>query len=275
MSDKTLIFTHIPKTAGSTLGAVLNREYSYLKTLKIYGGEGEARSVLRQLESLPEAKKSYSLVRGHCPYGVHHVLGAQCIYVTFIRHPVSRVVSFYYHVLRTPTHYVYDRGFNENMSLKEFVVEGFASKEINDGQCYYLIGANVDDVDAQTITRHVSDNYRFVGISEMFDESLLLLRSGLDWKHIPLYRSRRVNSERPSLKSIRGEVKEIIEECNQRDLHLYRHFSKRLQQQVEEAGPAFQREVRGFQVLNGLYGYYRKARREAGRVKQQVHQAFS
>ena len=267
--NSTLIFVHIPKTAGSTLNSVLSRHYAPTGTYKIYGSDTDGRRLADELCQLPTAQKQrLKLVRGHWPYGLHVQLPQPSTYISFVRHPVERIVSFYYHILRTPQHYAYREGFTAEMSLLEFVEREFASDETHDGQTYFLTGCRPAHQALQQTVEEVLKRYAFVGVSEQFDESLLLLKRLFGWRNV-FYFSRRVNRQRPRLRDIPRDVRAAIEARNPLDMQLYDHIQKVLQEQIDDEGASLRREIWTFRRLNSVYKRYISIRRTAAQWRAQ------
>src|ERR1700724_2464607 len=99
---EALIFLHIPKTGGSTLYKILERHFSPAETVTL-DTPGVAR-----FKTLPAAKRGrYRLIQGHMHFGLHRFIPRASTYVTFLRQPVERVLSFYYYARSTPDHYLY------------------------------------------------------------------------------------------------------------------------------------------------------------------------
>src|SRR5690349_20650120 len=87
----TLIFLHIPKTAGISLRQVL-----------INNTPGPAFRIIHpisdveRLAALPESERAaLELVDGHLYYGIHSLLPRPCRYMTMLRDPVEQVLSLY------------------------------------------------------------------------------------------------------------------------------------------------------------------------------------
>jgi hypothetical protein len=81
-------FLHIPKTAGTTFRAVLDRQYS---PNEIFAFTGDVPADMRRFNALPkEERDGYRLFLGHAPIisGIEAADDADTI--TFLRDPVSR-----------------------------------------------------------------------------------------------------------------------------------------------------------------------------------------
>lgn len=87
----TLIFTHIPKTAGTSLKK--SAIFPNVRPRDVY----QIFGVRKLIQDRP---RGASVVFGHFPYGAHVALGPGPFrYLTILRDPVDRAVSFYNYVL--------------------------------------------------------------------------------------------------------------------------------------------------------------------------------
>jgi hypothetical protein len=101
VSDKLVIFLHLPKTAGQSVSALLAsalEPHIHISTEEAF----------RQFLGLSDRERAaLRFAHGHMPYGLHRLVNQQCQYVVFLRNPVDRVVSAYYHIKQTPQHPVH------------------------------------------------------------------------------------------------------------------------------------------------------------------------
>ena len=98
----TIIFLHIPKTAGTTLHHIINRQY---RQRQLYVYDNSREDALDAFINLsPQTKASLKLIRGHLSYGLHEHLPGTHSYFTFLRDPVDRVLSHYYYQFATTRH---------------------------------------------------------------------------------------------------------------------------------------------------------------------------
>ena len=92
-----LLFMHIPKTAGTTLRAVVERQYRPTTLFSLYPGHEAQLDALRvRVSDRPPAA-----VMGHFRFGLHAAFPAGGRYVTFLRDPVDQVISHYNHLLNS------------------------------------------------------------------------------------------------------------------------------------------------------------------------------
>lgn len=253
-----LCFLHIPKAAGTTLFTILRKQYPPGAVVTV----GPGFTSLTALQQLPQTERArIRVLRGHLPFGMHEYLGAgqTTPYITMLRDPVERVASHYYYILREPDNEHHARLTREAIDLATFVSSGM-SFETDNLQTRLLAGGEyfdapfgtLDETALQTAQRHLEVHFVVAGLSERFDESLLLLRRALGWS-LPLYFNRNVTRNRPRQTAIPAATRQIIHQHNQFDLRLYEYAAARLAADIKAAGPSFQRELQWFQRLNGVY----------------------
>lgn len=268
------IFLHIPKTAGSSLERILGRQYrGAIYTLDEWrpDKEGSGLSVeksIAQFHALPlEEKGRIKILKGHFHFGLAPMLPLNANYFTLLRDPVERVVSTYYFVLRNSSNYLHKTVSSANMSLKDFI-EGDLTPEIRNDQTRRIAGVtgvspiNGDFGSGQEMLaaakRNIEKYFVVVGLTERFDETVLLLKQIFGWV-TPFYNSVNVGTNRPE--AITDEITAIIRDKNALDMELYRFAQERFEKQVAGLGPSFQRELWRFRRLNPWFATYFRWRR--------------
>jgi hypothetical protein len=265
--ERALLFLHIPKAGGTTLHSVVERQFAPEVTFSI-NGMTPAQSI-KEFINLPEEQRArIRLVKGHMPYGLHKYLSVPATYITMLRDPVDRVVSHYYFVRRSPGVSLYEEVTSRKMSLADFVKARAAIKANND-QTRLISG--VEKVNAKVLRggeaneepgstdileiakRNLADNFAVVGLSERFDESLLLLKKLLGWKNV-YYVKQNVTKGRPAKQQVPDEAIRLIEQHNELDMALYEYARQRFEEAMREQGTGFEGELRSFQRNNRLYG---------------------
>ena len=197
MPNHSLLFLHVPKTAGTTFRGILNRVYNEDQTHELYGNIPKA---IADFKALPEGQRQQiTCLRGHVPFGLHVHLPGNVTYVTFLRDPVERVISHYYYVRRTPEHRLHDAIVNDGVTLRGYVdLDG----ELRNGQSR-MIAACPDTSDPDAVYEKAWNNltsyFPVVGITERFDLSLALMVTKLNWPNV-YYRKRNVSRKRPGKK---------------------------------------------------------------------------
>src|SRR5437763_15842129 len=92
--SETIVFLHIPKTAGATLHKILERKCGRDEILSFDGHDH--RAGIERFKKLPEEKRAhYRLIKGHVRFGLHHFVHGKCSYITFLSELISRALYFY------------------------------------------------------------------------------------------------------------------------------------------------------------------------------------
>lgn len=244
---RALIFVHIPKCAGRTLAAILERS---VPAERRYEVDPDAIAASRaELAALPASRRAnIDLLYGHLSYGWHELLPRPAAYLTLVRDPVERVVSHYNYVRFRPgtPHYLRAEVQRRRMGLKEYVESGVCH-EVNNGQVRLLAG--VEDIVQEPYgpsrlpygtndpglldraLRNVERHFVVVGLQDQFDATLLLIRSKLGLGRI-WYRSRNVGRTRyRKIRPTNDEV-EAIRAYNRLDLALYDAVNERFRREL-------------------------------------------
>ena len=88
---------------------------------------------LQNLRPSPAAQRGrYRLIQGHLYFGLHRFIPRASTYVTFLRQPVERVLSFYYYARSTPDHYLYPLLAAERLDLKTLLARELTVELCND-----------------------------------------------------------------------------------------------------------------------------------------------
>ena len=95
-ADVPLIFMHIPKCGGMSLFSSLAETFGP-RIVDLY--DDSPRSVGRfRLKIQDKSKLVYC---GHFSFGLHNWIGRDASYISFVREPISRMISLYYYCLPT------------------------------------------------------------------------------------------------------------------------------------------------------------------------------
>lgn len=191
--DQITIFLHIGKTAGTTLSAVLRQRYrgDRLFSLDSHG----LASPFDQLARLDRSQVGrLRFVRGHLLYGIHLALPQPAHYITLLRDPCQRLVSTYHHILQRPGHRLHRTLIARQMTFTDFVTSGLTLESDNwqlrciSGDVETRFGQCGSEM-LQRAKANIERNFALVGVSEMFDETLVLLGRMYGWRalcYVPL-----------------------------------------------------------------------------------------
>jgi hypothetical protein len=276
-ATETVIFLHIPKTAGTTLHRIIERQYPPTQVYSL-----DETHDFDDFSSLSEARRAeLSVLKGHMIFGLHEYLPGPSAYFTLLREPADRSISNFHFVRRTPHHYHHDLIIAEKMTLKDYL-ESEVAPLMDNGQTRMLSGGwytlPVGECTKEVLKaakKNLQENFAVVGLTERFDETLLLLKERFGWHNI-FYVRRNVSRDRPTTANLPAATRAVVEQYNQLDAELYRYVRMRFDEQVRHLGPAFARRVRSFQATNRLVtwsvGVYRQARTKSirGFVRKQL-----
>lgn len=212
-----LIHLHIPKTAGVTLRRIEDRQYPADAICTLPSEDAD-----RQVETqsfTAEQKQGIALVRGHFPFGVHEMFDRPGRYFTLLRDPVDRIISLYHYGQEGRSQWIYKLIRKQNMTLADFAASSFA--QTNNHQTRLISGDLDGGPDSLgKAKQNLENHFVAVGVSERFDETLLLLQRLLGWNNVHYYR-RNVTRNRPDRSMVDREVIRNIEQHNKLDVELH------------------------------------------------------
>jgi hypothetical protein len=235
-----LLFMHVPKTAGTTLRSVVERQYRPASLFNLYPGHRA------QLDALCDraASRPPAAVMGHFRFGLHAAFPAGGRYVTFLRDPVDQVLSHFNHLTNSdaPPHRAVLRPGD---GIDHFLGHEWARNL----QTQYVTGLTAGEIEADpdgaferavdVIRRH----FLFTGVVEAFDRSLWQLARRLGWR-VPRYAPLNCSTERP-LRVSRGDLPDAavrsIRQANECDARLHRHARRLAAEEPRPAARAFAR----------------------------------
>lgn len=282
-----LLFVHIPKTAGQTVVQILRNQYrGAFARVDPQAEEDPDRPELQA--KLREAERAGNrVIVGHFPFGVGRWLEGPCRYVTFLRDPVDRVISRYYYLIDRPgtPHYAVLREKAESL---EDALD--LQPQFRNWQTRVMAGTDPDGrydpndpCTEETLARAKANLERCaaVGLTERFDESLVLMKLALGWS-TPAYVRRNTTKGRPRLRELPPHVLELIEERNRLDRSLYEHGASLFEEALAEDRGHVERELRRLDRTNTVYPLVhatrrpvRIARRMARRARRRLRRRLS
>jgi hypothetical protein len=265
----TVIFMHIPKTAGLTFGDVMLREYGRGQFEIVAGRGPEKREAqLRFLETgepappdptskgpigrfrqLPEERRAkLRALMGHFVYGMHEAIDRPSTYLTLVRDPIDRVLSAYNHrVVRQRL----------NLSVEEYI-RSERDHSMHNGQVHRIAGRGPIPQDRpgrpelDRAKRHIEEHFTMVGLTDRFDESLILAGHLLGWRRLT-YRRQNEGPGRPRREDLAPDLLRILERNNELDEELVAFARERFQRQLDASGLDIEREVARLRRRNSFY----------------------
>ncbi|WP_368298715.1 sulfotransferase family 2 domain-containing protein [Cytobacillus firmus] len=238
-SKELIIHTHIPKTGGMTLRSIVNKNYDKEKMLtNVFSS-----SVSKFKKDIQE-KTDIEFVTGHHPFGLHEYTNRPCAYITMLRDPIERVISMYYYNLRKENHPLHKKV--KQLTFEEFINDKGLSRRTINRQTQKIVGSlNPREDDLQKAKNILSKHYKVVGITEMFDESIFLMKKELGWQDIS-YERKNYTADRPTREQFSNEIIERIKELNHIDMQLYKWAKRNLMERLEALDSSTKQELENF-----------------------------
>lgn len=198
-----IVSIHIPKSAGTTFCNILQ---AHFKTHLYY----EQKPLLHRFNQTPmpifkQNLATYEAIHGHFVADSLNINNPT--YITWVRHPVDRLVSHYFHWQRHPDS---AQKLSLDVARGRLSLEEFAkTKTMRDLQSFFLGGGDIQ-------------NFAFVGIMEEFNASMQRFEEQFSIK-VETIQTLNVNAQkRASYQEIIGDaLYKKIEGLNEKDMKLY------------------------------------------------------
>ncbi len=222
-SEPFYLFLHIPKTAGTTLRQIVDKQYGYANVLTYYNQNSQ--HIIDNLESLLIVHPNYKALIGHYNFGIHRKIAFPSAYITFLRHPIARTISQYKEWVKNHP----ERLLKKDGSTQTLIESINSNPEsYRDFQCQYLAPSCADDDEkvsiAEKALHNLSIHFLGIGLVEYFDESISLLSNKLGWTP--------TNYDNLNVKNLDVEVStelvELILSISKNDLFVYESIKKKL-----------------------------------------------
>ena len=233
-------FLHIPKTAGTTWRSIIDLQLGAENIITYYNQNNS--SLLDNLWAMVTSKPNILGLIGHYNFGVHNNLNREPLpsklykYYTFLRNPLDLTISAYYERLKR-----YPNEFKKNNGTTMTILEHIKCHphfydNIQTRMIAGTPGSNqINQHEFNLAKKNINNNFGFVGISEKFDESILLLSKILKWRPCR-YGALNRNLEPKVIDQItKNHIKKITFYDNQ----LYNFASDRLEELIENQTEIF------------------------------------
>jgi len=244
-----LIHLHIPKNAGTSLGRAIKWRLltrppwnlpRHASVLGFYFVPGFERRADRFRAASPAQRRRCRYFEAHCGWGADERLGVEARVFTWLREPVDRTLSVYFHQ-REQGH------IRDDLPIESWIDAAPPATHwhVDEGQVRHLAGerGGILDVPVGEVTRaHLELAKRrleqcfFVGTVERFAESAMLFGEALGWHRWAVGWSNRTASRR-AVEEISPAVRERIEARTRLDDELHRHATALLEGRIASSGP--------------------------------------
>jgi tetratricopeptide (TPR) repeat protein len=256
--DLKIIFTHIFKAGGTTLRHVLANQYGedavYEINYDYNNPHPHSRFEYRNLTMRQRSR--IKVVTGHMPYseGLHYCLTEPYVYITLLRDPIERTISEFYFIHRNTDTDLRRKIVRECPELKDFLESGYSQRNYN---IRYFASCEVDcslkiqpEWILSSAKHNLREHYNAVGVTERYDEFVILLRRLMKWENYPFYTKQNITPGRPKREEIDPHVLRMIEDYNRQDLEFYNYAISIFEDQISNHGESFLEEINTFRELN-------------------------
>jgi hypothetical protein len=231
---KQFFFVHIPKTAGTTMALTLARLFKWKKKLSYYTPQGRRN----HSKLTAEYKNKFDLSYGHIPFNANDKIDRGIEYFTFFRTPREHLLSGYRHLKGDGNHGIKKVINVADYSLKDFLKKGLV-KNVDNLSVRFLAGQidkpflEINENDLQQAIKNFDTYFHIFGLTEYFDESLVLLSDYMKWPTLYYVRENK-SSYTIDPKELDEETEQLISRCTQYDKILYDHARQRFLKLMEE-----------------------------------------
>ena len=272
--DKNLIFLHLPKNGGSSLRPILRRYFDSSNKFTIRLVRNDKLNI-DTFVNLPENKRAkIRYLQGHMSFGLHKYMQGPTDYVTILRKPVDRIISFYYYVLSLPEHRLHREIVDGNMSLYDFA-QRVNEPDVHNAQVRFISGLDDrGDLMLEKALENIEHYFPVVGLLEQYNTSLILLKE-VYHLHTPYYRIENRSKGRKKVEELPTSTTQLIEELNREDNLLYQAVEERFAKQIEQVGAdRIAYGLKKLELANRLYNaqWFMSGEKRLVNTKQQIKQ---
>jgi hypothetical protein len=234
LAVKPWVFSHIPKTAGTSLESHLMQGFALKDILHV-----NAPDLLKLPQCIYLKNRYPHLITGHHPiHGLLYQLLAEqkIVHISMMREPIARVVSYYNYIASRDYHALHkqvkDLGFDAFLSQNNLV-------ELNNGQAKRLAGLlhsgeTISDKELYYRAKTSIDRcFTLVGVTEQFRAFIQLLEKlcGLKYHHLGAINRSQIKIQ---LADLKPQQLQLITENNKVDIQLYHYVKSLFNQQYNE-----------------------------------------
>ena len=249
MSEPIDFFIHVPKTAGTTMLRIIEDRYPPGSVESLYLAPPE-EAAARIARMGPQTR----IVAGHVDYGYSRNFPGPFRAFAMLREPVDRAISLFYFVKSEPSHPSHQEVVDGAITIEAM------SREQGGMQARFIAGYSptepvAPDVLLAKAKENLAQKLAVFGLTERFDETLLLLTQALGWK-MRGYARKNVTKKRPSKEATDPARLAVIRGHSAVDIALYEFARELFEKRLAAQPPEFANELaalrRDAKIVDGV-----------------------
>ena len=229
--DEQLYFIHVPKCAGTSFISLVDERYVIDEIVSTHYDINKLKN-----EITDEQLAGYRFIRGHFPYDlVVPRLPRQPRIITFLREPVTRLISNFQMRQRVSDPLVGMQETLKNTTLDEFVEQPELIKIFSNRATRLIGGMTKGNAGALVpnleLAKERISNFDFVGIVERFNDSLEMFCYIFGFPPIVSERNLNISPNRETRSEITPWIMQRLAEIEWADIELYRFGAQLFEKQ--------------------------------------------
>jgi len=239
-----VVFLHVPKSGGTSVRTTITGGLNYGRSGEMFSWHGNSIELKKEVSS--DVIDKIRFITGHCSFGIHQVFSKPTVYFSVVRHPVNRMISFFFQ--RTME---YD-------FLKNWTIEDMLTQEVFDqfeefhtttqNKAVAMISGTTlpdDELGEEQLEQakyNIDKYFSFICCTEDLDcyWNLLSDKFGYQWDSDMEERNKYMHVDhklakevRPQVEDIPSYIKDQILETHSLDVKLY-NYVKSVQDKIND-----------------------------------------
>ena len=266
-----LVFIHLPKTGGSTLDALLFRQFPREKVFHI----SDTPHCETFLAMGDEERDRFDCIIGHVPACIHNFISRPCRYIVLLREPLERAISDYYSILTNSAHRRHEEYTRKKVTLEQYLRTRVFPRGILNLLLYPNVelfrhipsieklrgyeSCSMNEIMEQS-KRKLREDFFQAGITDRFEDFVLLLARKLGWR-LPYYHIKNQNRSRPRTDTLNiapGLLADFYQSYSA-EYQLYEYARSLFAADWSESGISKSAAIR-YRMMNRFYGAYQRFR---------------
>jgi hypothetical protein len=232
--DEQLYFIHVPKCAGTSFISLVDERYVIDEIVPTHYDIKKLKN-----EITDEQLASYRFIRGHFPYDlIVPRLPKQPRIITFLREPVTRIISNFQMRQRVSDPLVGLQETLQNLTLEDFLDKPDLVRVLANRATRLIGGTKKLDTGEMVpnleLAKERLSNFEFVGVVERFNDSLELFCHIFDFPPVHTQRNLNISPNRESRSEIAAGTLARIAEIEWADIELYKLGIQLFEQQYSK-----------------------------------------